>query len=76
MNHAMMLFDFPKGTRVSYYMLVLLFTFALFGASATYFSRFLYCYWFKREVRPIYIWRAGGCALLIIVLSFVGQVLV
>lgn len=57
-------------------MLVLLFTFALFGMSATYFARFIYCYWIKREVKPAYIWRAGGCALLIVLLSFVGQLFV
>jgi hypothetical protein len=49
--------------------------FALFGTSASYFARYLYRYWFYKEMDQTLIFKAGGCALLIISLSAIGTFL-
>jgi hypothetical protein len=49
--------------------------FALFGTSASYFARFLYRYWVYKEMDQMLIFKAGGCALLIMTLSAIGALL-
>jgi hypothetical protein len=48
--------------------------FALFGTSASYFARFLYRYWAFKEMDQTLIFKAGGCALLIMTLSAIGAI--
>ncbi len=47
---------------------VYLVIFALFGTSATYFARFLYDYWVKKEMHFKYLLRAGICVLLVMIM--------
>ncbi|MBD1582737.1 hypothetical protein HC733_10635 [Pseudoalteromonas sp. S16_S37] len=58
---------------MSLYLVYLLVIFALFGTSASYFLRFLYFYWVKRRIEIKFIWYAGGCALLVVVISVIGR---
>ncbi|ALO40608.1 hypothetical protein PP2015_80 [Pseudoalteromonas phenolica] len=49
--------------------------FALFGTSASYFARFIYRYWVHKDMDQMLIYKAGGCALLIMTLSAIGALL-
>jgi len=64
-----------KAVGVTIYLVYLLIMFALFGTSASYFARFLYRYWVYKEMDQMLIFKAGGCALLIITLSAIGALL-
>jgi hypothetical protein len=46
--------------------------FALFGTAASYFARFIYLFWIKKEMDQTLLFKAGGCALLIMLLSAIG----
>jgi hypothetical protein len=59
---------------VTIYLVYLLIMFALFGTSASYFARFLYRYWTFKEMDQTLIFKAGGCALLIMTLSAIGAI--
>nr|WP_084228015.1 hypothetical protein [Pseudoalteromonas byunsanensis] len=61
---------------MSVYLVYLLVTFALFGTAASYFVRFLYCYWIKKRIEMSYIWYAGGCALSIVIISVIGRIFI
>ncbi|TMN87177.1 hypothetical protein CWB72_16285 [Pseudoalteromonas phenolica] len=54
------------------YLIYLLIMFALFGTAASYFARFIYLFWIKKEMDQTMIFKAGGCALLIMLLSAIG----
>jgi ABC-type antimicrobial peptide transport system permease subunit len=41
----------------------------LFGTAASYFVRFIYAYWVKKEMPMKYIVKAGICVVLVVVLS-------
>lgn len=46
--------------------------FACFGATATCFLQFMYFYWIKREMKLVYLQRAGGgLALAILCYGFI-----
>ena len=49
--------------------------FALFGVAGTYFAKFLYFQWWRREMKPKYIVRALICILAVVVISTVLNVL-
>ncbi|RXE93901.1 hypothetical protein [Pseudoalteromonas phenolica] len=60
---------------MSIYLIYLLVMFALFGTSASYFARFIYRYWVHKDMDQMLIYKAGGCALLIMTLSAIGALL-
>nr|WP_247664847.1 hypothetical protein [Pseudoalteromonas sp. MMG010] len=43
--------------------------FALFGTAASYFVRFIYAYWVKKQMPMNYIIKAGICVVLVLVIS-------
>lgn len=43
--------------------------FALFGTAASYFVRFIYAYWIKKQMPMEYIFKAGVCIVVVIVIS-------
>ena len=46
-----------------------LIVFALFGTAASYFVRFIYAYWVKKEMPMKYIVKAGISVVLVVVIS-------
>ncbi|MEM5552609.1 hypothetical protein HJP15_20835 [Pseudoalteromonas sp. NEC-BIFX-2020_002] len=43
--------------------------FALFGTAASYFVRFIYAYWIKKQMPVQYIFKAGVCIVAVVVIS-------
>ncbi|WP_213611582.1 hypothetical protein [Pseudoalteromonas sp.] len=46
-----------------------IFIFALFGTAASYFVRFIYAYWVKKKMPLEYIFKAGVCIFMVVVIS-------
>ncbi|ASD65618.1 hypothetical protein [Pseudoalteromonas piscicida] len=59
---------------MSFHLIALLVIFALFGTSATYLIRFMYSYWIKKRLELKYIVNAGVCAVLVMVISVINEV--
>ncbi|MEJ6476520.1 hypothetical protein [Pseudoalteromonas piscicida] len=58
---------------MTFQLIALLVIFALFGTSATYLIRFMYSYWIKKQLRPGYIINASICAILVVVVSAINE---
>ena len=58
---------------MTFQLLALLVIFALFGTSATYLIRFMYCYWVKHQLEVKYLVNAGLCALIVMVVSLINE---
>ncbi|TMO21526.1 hypothetical protein [Pseudoalteromonas sp. S4741] len=43
--------------------------FALFGTAASYFVRFIYAYWVEKKMPLEYIFKAGVCIFMVVVIS-------
>ncbi|KAF7771319.1 hypothetical protein PUND_a0047 [Pseudoalteromonas undina] len=43
--------------------------FALFGTAASYFVRFIYAYWVQKNMPLEYIFKAGVCIFMVVVIS-------
>ncbi|MCQ8880099.1 hypothetical protein NQT69_19040 [Pseudoalteromonas shioyasakiensis] len=43
--------------------------FALFGTAASYFVRFIYAYWVKKQMPMQHIFKAGVCIIGVLVIS-------
>ncbi|MCG9760766.1 MULTISPECIES: hypothetical protein [Pseudoalteromonas] len=58
---------------MSFHLIALLVIFALFGTSATYLIRFMYSYWIKKRLEVKYIVNASICAVLVMVISVINE---
>ncbi|MBB1295404.1 hypothetical protein H5154_19130 [Pseudoalteromonas sp. SR44-5] len=50
--------------------------FALFGTAASYFLRFIYAYWVKKQMPMHFIFKAGICIVAVVVISALIPLLV
>ncbi|WP_440054638.1 hypothetical protein ACSLBF_00175 [Pseudoalteromonas sp. T1lg65] len=60
---------------MSVYLIFLLVIFALFGTAASYFVRFIYSYWVKKQVESRFMLNAAICAALIMFFSLVLELI-
>jgi hypothetical protein len=54
---------------VNIVLITYLIIFALFGTAASYFVRFIYAYWIKKEMPMQHILKAGMCIIGVLVLA-------